>query len=114
MLGPRRSLRKRRQQRQALRQVLDRFWVGRALQGLLSSPLPVGNGLRTEPRLGVMLRHQFGLALSRLRKPRLQDLRNTLVILLARAPQQGLIRGVLDERVFEHVGGLGAHAALVH
>ena len=60
------------------------------------------------------MRQQFGLRLGGLGKLRLQHLRNALVVLLAGAPQQGLIGRVLDERMLEEVGRLGGSAPLVH
>jgi hypothetical protein len=106
LLGPRRGLGEHGQQRQAHGEVLDGFQVGRTLQRLLPGPLPIGDGLRTEPGFGVVLRDQFGLGLDDLGKLRGQHLGNALVILLTGALQQRLIGGILNERGLEAVGGL--------
>jgi hypothetical protein len=39
----------------------DRFHIGRALEGTLAGPMPVGKSLRTKARLGIVVRQQFGL-----------------------------------------------------
>jgi len=112
LLRSRGGLGKRGQQRQPCREVLDRFQVGRALQRVLPGVLPVGNRLCGEPGRRIMLRQQLGLRGGALWKLRLQHLRNPLMVLLAGAPQQGLIRRLLDEGVLERVRGLRGHAAL--
>ena len=71
------------EQLQPLGQVADRFEIGGALDGALTCPLPVGNSLREETRLRVVLRQQFGLHCDRLRELLLQHLRNPLVVLLS-------------------------------
>src|SRR5207245_185419 len=52
--------------------------------------------------------HQLGLRLDGLRELDLQRLGDALMVLLTGAPQQRLIRHVLDERMLERVGGLQA------
>jgi hypothetical protein len=59
------------------------------------------------------MRQQFRLRLDRLGKALGHHLRNTLVILLASAPQQRLIRGVLDQGMLEEVCRLRRHPPLV-
>ena len=93
--------------------MLDGFQVGRALQGLLPGPLPVGDGLLREPGLGVVVCHQFGLGLDDLGKLRCQHLGTPLVILLTGALQQRLIRGLLNEGMFEQVPRLRRTPPLV-
>ena len=61
-----------REQLQPLGEVRDRFHIGRALDGPLARPLPVGNSLLAEARLGVVMRQQFGLGLDGLGKLGLQ------------------------------------------
>jgi len=56
---------------------------------------------------------QFGLGLSGLWKANLQHLGNPLVVLLAGAPQQGLIGGLLDQRMLEDVRRLRWQPLLV-
>ena len=107
-------LRQGREQLEPGGEVADGFQIGRALAGALPRPLPVGDGLRTQACLSVVLRQQLGLRLGRLWKLLNQHLCNALVILLTGAPQQGLIRSVLDERMLERVGDLRRHAPLIH
>ena len=66
---------------------LDRFRVGRALEGLLPGPLPIGDRLFQESRLGIMMRDQGGLRRRGFRKAVHQHLGNPLVILLTGTPQ---------------------------
>ena len=49
---------------------------------------------------------QLGLRLAALGKARLQHLGNALMVLLAGAPQRGLIGCFLDQGVFKEVGRL--------
>src|SRR5262249_60291716 len=86
---------RRGHQRWARVEVLDGFWIGRALQGLLSGPLPVANGLLCEPSLGIIMGQQLGLRLADLGKARLQHLGNALMVLLAGAPPEGMVGGFL-------------------
>jgi hypothetical protein len=51
------------EQLQALREVADRFQIGRARNGALPCPLPVGYRLIRQPCLGVVMGQQFGLGL---------------------------------------------------
>src|SRR5262245_8485253 len=74
--------------------------------------LPVGNGLLYEPCLRIVLGHQLGLRLYGLRRPLDQYLCAALVIALPHAPQQRLVRRVLDEDVLECVRGLRVYATL--
>ena len=74
---------------------------------LLACPLPVGNGLRDETRLGVVMRQQLGLGLDGLGKLRFQHLGNALVILLPGALEQRLIGRVLDQGMLEDIGACG-------
>src|ERR671922_2453505 len=83
--------------------VANGFQIGRAVAGLLARPLPVGNSLLYEPSLGIVMGQQLGLRLAALGKMCLQHLGNTLMVLLARAAQQGLVGGVLDQRMLEAV-----------
>jgi hypothetical protein len=80
---------------------------------MLARLLPIGNGLRREACLGVVVRQQFGLGRGGLGELGLQDLRNALVILLPCAPQQRLIGRILYQGMLKEVGRLGEYAALV-
>jgi hypothetical protein len=98
---------------QAPHHMADGLEVRRALQGTLPSALPVGERLRTQARLGVMVRQQFRLGLHRLGKLRLQHVRNALVILLTCTLQQRLIRGILNEGMLEEVRRLRQESPLI-
>jgi hypothetical protein len=84
----------------------DGFHIGRAVTGLLARPRPVDYRLLSAARRGVVLGHQLWLRLDGLRELGLQCLGNALMVLLAGAPQQRLIRHIPDERMLERVGGL--------
>src|SRR5215475_10357329 len=77
-------------------EVADRLEMGRALEGALTRGLPVGNSLRPEPRLGVVMCQHFRLLLNGLGELCLQGPRNALMVLLPRAPEQRLIGSLLD------------------
>ena len=96
-----------------MREVRHRFQIGRAFESPLARLLPVGNGLRREPRLGVVVCQQFGLGRGGRGELGLQDVRNARVILLPRAAQQRLIGGILHQDVLKEVGRLGEEAVLV-
>jgi hypothetical protein len=70
----------------------------------LACPLPVGNRLLVAASGGVVLGDQLWLRRDDLRELGLQLLGDALMILLAGAPQQRLIRHVLDECMLEHIG----------
>ena len=59
------------------------------------------------------MRQQLGLRRGGVGKPRLQHLRNVLVVLLPRTPEQRLIGRLLDQGMLEHIRGLWWHTALV-
>ena len=84
--------------------VADGFHMGRAVAGVLARPLPVDHRLLGTARRRVVLGDQLWLRRDGLRELRLQRLGNTLVVLLAGAPQQRLICHVLDERMLERGG----------
>jgi hypothetical protein len=91
----------------------NRFRMGRALTRLLSSALPIGQRLSAQPCLRIVVGHQLGLHHRHLRKLCLQGLGNPLVVVLARAPQQGRIGRLLDQGMLEDVRGLGADTPLI-
>ena len=86
----------------------DSWWFVKhqALYGLLPGALPVGNRLRTKPRLGIVMREQFGLSVFRLSQSFLQLVSDLLVIVLPGAFEQRLIRGILNQRMLESIGRL--------
>ena len=93
--------------------MLDGFEMGRALERPLARALPVGQGLSPKSRFGVVVGQQFGLRRDGVGKLRLQHLRNVLMVLLARALEQGLIGDVLDQGVLEEVRRLRRQALLI-
>ena len=103
VLDMRRRLWQGREQRNPGGQVADGFQMGRAVAGVLTRPLPVEHCLLGEARLGVVIRQQFRLGLGGLGKLRLQHLGNVLMVPLASAPQQRLIRRILDQGMLEEV-----------
>jgi hypothetical protein len=82
--GALRGLGERREERQTLPEMGNRFDMGGALDSALSCELPIGDCLLCQPCLGIMLRQEFGLYLSGLGELGFQDLGNPLVILLSR------------------------------
>ena len=96
-----------------LREVTDRFHMGRAPSGALAGPLPVAHGLLRQARLGVVVRQQLGLRLGEVGKALGHHLRRALVVLLPGAPQQRLIGRILHQGMLERIGGLRRHAPLV-
>ena len=76
----------------------------RVLQGTLPGSLPIGDGLRRPPRLGVVLRQEFRLSGTGPRKLLFQHLGDVLMELLTGTPQQGLIRRFLEEDMLKRVG----------
>ena len=87
LLEARGRLRDRLEHLQPLRKMTDGFEIGRTRAGPLACPLPVGNGLLPLARLRVVMREEFGLGFSHLRKLGFEHQSNPLVILLPRALQ---------------------------
>jgi hypothetical protein len=96
----------RREQRERAAQVPDRFLVRRPLRRALARAPVVRDRRRDEARLLVVPRDHLGLRLDALRKACLQHLADPSVELLARALQERLIRGLLDQCVPEGVRGV--------
>src|SRR5262249_46251450 len=88
--------------------------MGRSFDSAVCCHVPVRDGLFDQPCLGVVMCQQFWLALSGLWELRFQDQSDTLMVVLSRAFEQGLIGGVLNEYVLEHVGCLWWYTSLVH
>src|SRR5262245_42999421 len=87
--------------------------MGGALDGPLTRPLPIGNGLRARARLGVVVCDELGLCLGSLRELGLQYPGNTLMVLLSGASQQRLIGRFLDQGMLEEICRLRWEAPLV-
>jgi hypothetical protein len=92
----------------------DGFHIGRAVAGLLACPLPVVHRLLRETCLGVVLGHQLRLGLHGCGETGFQNPGNALVELLPDAAQQRLIRGLLNQRMLEHIRRLRRYTPLVH
>ena len=96
-----------------LREVGDCFRICGALDSLLPRLVPIPDLRCVETCLRTVLRQEFGLGGSGLRKLRLQHSGHTLMIGLPSAAQQRLVRNIADQRVFEEVGGLRWQPALI-
>ena len=93
-------------------ELVDRFDVCRLARRSHAGSVPESDRLRRTIRLRVVMRHQFRLRACHLGKAVFQQLRRPLVILLASALQQRLVRRILDERMLEQVRGLWWCSAL--
>src|SRR5262249_14090476 len=107
------SVRQGLEQLQSGGEVTDGFGMSRALARSLPGLLPIRDGLLDDTCLRVVMREEFGLGFSDLRKALFQHLSNLLVILLPSALEQGLIRGILNQGMFEEIGSLREQAALI-
>ena len=94
------------EQLQAAGRLARGFAVGGAFQCSSASRLPIRDRLRVQAGLGVVVGEEFGLGLDCLRKLGFQSGGDALVVLLAGALQQRLIRRILYEGVLEAVGRL--------
>src|SRR6516164_1636809 len=92
----------------------NRFHMGGTLDGALTSFLPIAHRLCNEPCCRTVMRQQFWLSLSNLRKLGFQDLSDTLVVVLPRALQQRLVGCLLNQRVLKGVRCLWWYTSLVH
>jgi hypothetical protein len=101
------------QDRQPSGQVLDAFEIGGALQRPLPGLLPQGQRLGRTARLGVVVRDHLGRRHHGLGKAGFEQGSHLLVILLAGAPEQRLISGVLHQGMLKGVGGPGRPAPLI-
>ena len=113
LLHPHWGLGKRRQEFQAHSKVPEGFQVGRALEGLLSGTVPIGNGLRQPIGLRIVMGQQLGLHGAELGKPRRHRLGHTLMVLLASTPEQGLRSSLLDQGMLKDVRRLRWQPLLV-
>src|SRR2546427_11612786 len=91
----------------------NRFDMGGALAGSLTSFMPIANRLCNETCFRTVICQQFWLGLSGLWELGFQDLGNPLMVLLSRVFQQGLRGCVLNECVLEHIGRLRWHTSLI-
>ena len=80
---------------------------------MLTRTLPVRDGLGPEAGFCVMMGYQLRLGLGNVGKLRRQHLGNMLMILLARALQERLVGGILDEGVLEDLLAARRQTALV-
>ena len=101
LLGPLGGVWQGSEQLQSFGEVRHRFQIGPSARGRGGPPVPVGDRLRVQAGLGVVMRHQFGLRRNGLWEPCFQHLGDTLMVSLARAPQQRLIGRILDQGMLE-------------
>jgi hypothetical protein len=113
LLGTHGRVREEREDRQRLAEMTNRFHMGRVPSGAFAGLLPVGYGVRRQPRLGVVLGEQLRLSFRDLGKVFGQHLGNALVVLLARTFQERLIGCILDEGMLENVPTAWRQTALV-
>ena len=93
--------------------MIDGLQGGRAPDGVGSGAVPGLRRLLVETGPGVVVGEDLGLGRRDLGSAGQQDLGDPAVVLLPRATQQGLVGGVLDERVLEDVAGTRWPAALI-
>ena len=98
-----------RQDFQASCEVADRLGVGGTPCRTAPGLMPIAERLLRVSRLGIVVGYQ--LRLRDLREALLEQPRDLRVIVSTRSAQQGLICGVLDQRVLERVGSVGGCAA---
>ena len=113
MFGEFGGLRQGAEQLQASGSVTGGFAVSGALQCSSASRLPVQDRLRGQAGLGVMVGQQFGPCFDDLWESGFQCIGDALVVLLARALEQRLVGGLLDQCVLEAVRRLWRAALLV-
>jgi hypothetical protein len=98
---------------EADRQVPDRFLDRRSPHCVLGGPLPKGDRRCRQPGLAIVVRDELRAALDGVNEALLQQFRDLAVIMLAGAPQQRLVGGILDQRVLEDVARARRPAALI-
>src|SRR5262249_46136056 len=108
-----RCLGERLEQREPLTEMSNSFDMGGALGSSLRRSMPIRDCFLCEPCLGIMMRQQFRLSFSRLWELGFKHQGYALMVLLPRAPQQGLIRRVLNQRVLKDIRCLGWQPSLV-
>ena len=91
----------------------DRFLIGRALDRPFAGPLPVHRRRSRQAGLGIVVRDQLRAGLDRIGEVALEQFGDLAVILQARAPEQRLVGGVLDQRMLEDVARTRRPAALI-
>ena len=113
LLGTLRCIRQRLEHLEPPTEMHDCLHMCRALHRSLTGQLPVNDGRFHEPRFGVVLRHQLRLRGYCLGKLRLQHLGHLLVHLLAGALEQRRTGRILDQSMFEAIGGTRRPAPLI-
>src|SRR6516225_3788796 len=87
--------------------MLNRFTIARALHRLFASPTPVYDGLVVKVCFCAVAGENFGMRCRDLGELAFDGRGDTAVELLASAPEQGAVRGILNQRVLEGVFYVG-------
>src|SRR5215813_11871052 len=85
----------------------NRFTIARALHRLTASPNPVSDGLVVTTCSTAMAGENFGMRCCDVGELAFDGRGETAVELLASAPEQGAVGGILDQRVLEGVFRVG-------
>src|SRR5215472_13682388 len=83
--------------------MLNRFTIARALHRLIASPTPVSDGLVVKTCFCAVAGKNFRMRCRDVGELAFDGRGDTGVELLASAPEQGAVRGILDQRVLEGV-----------
>src|SRR5262249_21868863 len=89
----------------------NRFTIARALHRLIASPNPVSDGLVVKTCFCAVAGENFGMRCCDVGELAFDGSGDTAVELLASAPEQSAVRGILDQRVLEGVFRVGRGAA---
>jgi hypothetical protein len=87
--------------------MLNRFTIARALHRLIASPTPVSDGLVGKTCFCAVAGENFGIRCRDVGELAFDGRGDTAVELLTSAPEQGAVRGILDQRVLEGVFRVG-------
>src|SRR5215468_10834180 len=87
--------------------MLNRFTIARALHRLIASPTPVSDGLVVKTCFCAVAGENFGMRCRDVGELAFDGRGDSAVELLASAPEQGAVRGILDQRVLEGVFRVG-------
>src|SRR6516162_1725624 len=85
----------------------NRFTIARALHRLIASLNPVSDGLVVKTCFCAVAGENFGMRCCDVGELALDGRGDTAVELLASAPEQGAVRGILDQRMLESVFRVG-------
>src|SRR6516162_671513 len=87
--------------------MLNCFTIARALHRLIASPNPVSDGLVVKTCFCAVAGENFGMRCCDVGELTFDGRGDTAVELLASVPEQGAVRGILDQRMLEGVFRVG-------